>query len=66
MAPWDTFGRDRLSGNVEVDETLIGCVHAGKRGRGAVGNVFVAVEQTRPRASGILGFSLSPMLSEKL
>jgi transposase-like protein len=39
-------GRDRLSGKVEVDETYIGGVHHGKRGRGAEGKslVLVAVE----------------------
>ena len=37
----------RLSGVVEVDETMIGGVHPGKRGRGAAGKVLVgmAVEQ---------------------
>lgn len=41
-------GRDKLSGVVEVDETFIGGVHAGKRGRGAEGKslVFIAVEET--------------------
>lgn len=41
-------GRDKLSGVVEVDETFIGFVHAGKRGRGAEGKslVFIAVEET--------------------
>lgn len=41
-------GRDRLSGTVEVDETVIGGERAGKRGRGAEGKelVLVAVEQT--------------------
>jgi transposase-like protein len=48
------FGRDRLSGNVEVDETLIGGVHPGKRGRGAAGKVLVAVavEQAYPKGFG--------------
>lgn len=41
-------GRDRLSGTVEVDETLVGGSHSGKRGRGAEGKelVLVAVEKT--------------------
>jgi transposase-like protein len=41
-------GRDRLSGTVEVDETLVGGEESGKRGRGAQGKelVLVAVEQT--------------------
>ena len=34
---------DRLSGNVEVDETVIGGVRLGKRGQGAVGKILVAV-----------------------
>jgi transposase-like protein len=59
-------GRDRLSGTVEVDETLVGGAHSGKRGRGAEGKelVLVAVEKTEhglgrvrlkhiPTASGV-------------
>jgi transposase-like protein len=34
--------RDKLSGVVEMDETYIGGVKAGKRGRGAAGKVLVA------------------------
>lgn len=39
-------GRERLSGNVEVDETYVGGKKAGKRGRGAAGKslVLIAVE----------------------
>ena len=36
-------GRDRLAGQVEVDETYIGGVKAGKRGRGAAGKSMVVV-----------------------
>jgi transposase-like protein len=36
-------GRDRLAGTVEVDETLVGGVRPGKRGRGAEGKTLVAV-----------------------
>ncbi len=36
-------GRDRLVGDVEVDEALIGGVKPGPRGRGALGKVLVAV-----------------------
>lgn len=45
---------ERLSGDVEVDETLIGGVRPGKRGRGAAGKalVAVAVEQAHPKGSG--------------
>jgi transposase-like protein len=47
-------GRDRLCGDVEVDETMIGGVKPGKRGRGAAGKVLVAVavEQTPPKGFG--------------
>ncbi len=40
-------GRDRLSGEVEVDETIIGGRHPGPPGRGAVGKVLVAVAVER-------------------
>ena len=36
-------GRDRLHGEVEVDETVIGGVRSGKRGRGADGKTLVVV-----------------------
>jgi len=36
-------GVDRLSGTVEVDETLIGGPKPGKRGRGAAGKVLVGI-----------------------
>jgi len=36
-------GRDRLAGTVEVDETYVGGEKPGKRGRGALGKVLVAV-----------------------
>lgn len=41
-------GRDKLSGTVEVNETLIGGESAGKRGRGAEGKtlVLIAAEDT--------------------
>lgn len=47
-------GRSRLYGNVEVDETMIGGVKPGKRGRGAEGKllVAVAVEQAQPEGFG--------------
>ena len=39
--------RDKLSGLVEVDETFVGSVHSGKRGRGAEGKslIFIAAEE---------------------
>lgn len=48
--------RERLSGNVEVDETLIGGVeHGGKRGRGTTSSiVVVAVETIEPKGFGRL------------
>lgn len=36
-------GRDRLSGTIEVDETYIGGVQSGKRGRGAAGKTLVLI-----------------------
>lgn len=36
-------GRDRLSGTVQVDETFVGGVRAGKRGRGAEGKSLVLI-----------------------
>ena len=47
-------GRDLLSGTIEVDETLVGGTHAGKRGRGAEGKelVLVAVEDTNKKGVG--------------
>ncbi len=41
-------GRDKLSGLVEVNETIIGGEHIGKRGRGAEGKtlVLIAAEDT--------------------
>lgn len=48
-------GRDRLTGEVEVDETYVGGVgHGGKRGRGAERKsiVVIAVEVLSPRGFG--------------
>ena len=46
--------RERLFGNVEIDETLVGGVeHGGKRGRGARKNIVViAVEVKQPKGFG--------------
>ena len=46
--------RDRLSGDVEVDETLVGGVqHGGKRGRGTAKSIVViAVEIRQPKGFG--------------
>jgi len=45
-------GRDRLTGVVEVDETLSGGPQPGRRGRGALGKTLVAVAVER-RGQGI-------------
>jgi len=36
-------GRDKLSGTIEVDETFVGGVKPGKRGRGAEGKALVVI-----------------------
>ncbi len=48
--------RKRLSGNVEIDETLVGGVeHSGKRGRGtAKAIVVIAIEILKPKGFGRL------------
>ena len=45
-------GRDRLSGEVEVDETYVGGRHEGKRGRGSEGKTIVVIAAER-NGSGI-------------
>jgi len=40
-------GRDRLSGSVEVDETVLGGPEPGRPGRGALGKTLVAVAVER-------------------
>jgi transposase-like protein len=47
-------GRDQLAGNVEVDETVVGGVAHGKRGRGAERKsiVVIAVEVLSPKGFG--------------
>jgi hypothetical protein len=40
-------GRDRLSGEVEVDETYVGGRHEGKRGRGSEGKTIVVIAAER-------------------
>ncbi len=55
-------GRDRLSGEVEIDESMIGGVKPGKRGRGAEGKVLVviAVERRPPRGFGRCRLQIIP------
>lgn len=69
-------GRERLSGCVEVDETLVGGIaHGGKRGRGAARKsiVVIAVEVLEPKGFGRIrmrnlpdatGVSLCPFVDE--
>lgn len=47
-------GRERLSGDVEVDETFVGAPKSGKPGRGALGKtiVLIAVELRQPKGFG--------------
>ncbi len=49
-------GRERLSGQVQVDETYVGGPKPGKRGRGAAGKtlVVIAVEDITPNGIGRL------------
>lgn len=61
-------GRERLSGNVEVDETLVGREEqGGKRGRGAGGKsiVVIAVEVHEPKGFGRVRMQRVPGASEK-
>ena len=70
-------GRDRLSGVVEVDETYVGGVKPGKRGRGAAGKVLVGIAVEDKGQEGIgrirLGIladpsagSLTPFVQERV
>ena len=45
-------GRELLAGDVEVDETFIGGVKSGKRGRGSAGKVLVAIAVERLVSGG--------------
>ena len=58
--------RDRLSGNVEVDETLVGGKKAGKRGRGAKGKTLVAIAiEIKEKGTGRVRMSIIPDASKK-
>lgn len=59
-------GRDKLSGEVEVDETLVGGKKAGKRGRGAEGKslVVIAIELMK-KGTGRVRLSIIPDASKK-
>ena len=54
-------GRNKLNGEVEVDETMIGGVKTGKRGRGAAGKVLVLVAaEVRGSAIGRIRLLIVP------
>lgn len=59
-------GRNKLSGKIEVDETLVGGKKAGKRGRGAEGKslVVIAVE-IMEKGTGRVRMSLIPDATKK-
>jgi transposase-like protein len=56
------YGRQKLSGNVEVDEIYFGGHNPGKRGRGAAGKsvVLAAVEKKKPRKLGRIRLQIFP------
>jgi len=59
-------GRDRLTGKVEVDETLVGGKKAGKRGRWAEGKSLVAIAiEVLEKGTGRVRMSLIPDASKK-
>lgn len=59
-------GRDRLSGDIEVDETLVGGKKTGKRGRGAEGKslVVIAIELIK-KGTGRVRMSIIPNASKR-
>ena len=61
-------GSDNLSGTIEIDETYIGGVKPGKRGRGALGKtlVLVAVEDKNSQIGTILLRQVSDASAETL
>ena len=60
-------GRDRLNGDVEVDETFVGGARPGPPGRGAAGKtlVCVAVEVLSPKGFGRVRLGVIPDASAK-
>ena len=60
-------GRDLLSGVVEMDETYLGGEKPGKRGRGALGKVLVAVavEDKSPNGIGRIRLAVIPNASQE-
>lgn len=58
--------RDKLSGLIEIDETLVGGKKKGKRGRGAEGKVLVAIAlEVKEFGTGRVRLSLIPDASRK-
>ena len=54
-------GRSKLSGEVEVEETFVGGVKPGKRGRGATGKTLVLIAaEVRGRAIGRIRLQVIP------
>lgn len=60
-------GRERLSGEVEVDETVLGGPRSGKPGRGALGKtiVAIAVEVHQPKGFGRCRLGVMPDVTGK-
>lgn len=60
-------GRDKLQGEVEVDETFLGGVRSGRRGRGALGKVIVviAIERKQPKGYGRVRLRIIPDATAK-
>jgi transposase-like protein len=59
-------GRDKLSGNVEVDETLVGGKKSGKRGRGAEGKLLVVIAvEIMEKGTGRVRLSIIPDASKR-
>ena len=58
--------RNKLSGKIEVDETLVGGKKAGKRGRGAEGKSLVVIAiEIKEKGTGRVRMSLIPDASKK-
>jgi len=58
--------RDKLSGDIEVDETLIGGRRSGKRGRGAEGKVLVLISlEVKEVGTGRVRLAMIPNASRK-
>jgi hypothetical protein len=57
--------RNRLNGEVEVDETFIGGVKSGKRGRGAAGKAMAHGHPSRFREQGYAIFTALAELSTR-